>query len=193
MENTTPQTSPSQKKSGFVKWAIVFGIVIVLNLFFNYAISLVYKAPAYEDYFSSPQVVEPITNKADCLKVGGQWSDADPRYSDIAPTPLSTPKTVPYLGSCDPNYTKQLQYTAAQKTYDRTVFIILVSLGVVSLVLGALFANAILSLAFSWGGVLSLLIASIRYWSDANNLMKVVVLAIALGALIYIALKKFGK
>ena len=41
---------PAKKSGGFSKWAIIIAIVIVLNLFFNYAISLVYKAPAYDDY-----------------------------------------------------------------------------------------------------------------------------------------------
>jgi uncharacterized membrane protein len=86
-----------------------------------------------------------------------------------------------------------MEYNTAQKTYNRIVFIILVALGVISLVLGALFANAILALAFSWGGVLSLVIASMRYWTDADNILKVVILAVALGALIFTAVRKFGK
>ena len=102
-------------------------------------------------------------------------------------------KTSPALGYCDPTYTKQMEFNTAQKSYNRNVFLILVVLGVISLVLGAVLANAILSMAFAWGGVLSLLIASMRYWSDADNLLKVIILAVALGALIYIAIKKFGK
>jgi hypothetical protein len=52
--------------------------------------------------------------------------------------------------------------------------------------------NEVLALAFSWGGVLSLFIASLRYWSDANNILKVIILAIALGSLIWTAVKKFA-
>ncbi len=135
----------------------------------------------------------PITNKEDCLKVGGQWTDPTPLTT---PTPEPYPTQVKYIGypgSCDPNYTKQIQFNEAQKAYSRNVFIVLVVLGVISIVIGALLANAILSLAFAWGGVLSLIIASVRYWSDANNIVKVLVLAAALAALIWVAVKKFGK
>ncbi len=184
------QTIDAKGGNKFTKWAMVIAIVVVLNLFFNYAISLVYKAPQYENYFPTTQVVEPITNKEDCLKVGGQWTDPDTRYQ---PVPVSGMKTAPVVGYCDPNYTKQIEFTAAQKTYSRTVFIILVVLGVISLGLAAVFTNAILSLAFSWGGVLSIVIASMRYWSDADNLFKVIILAMALGALIWLAMKKFNK
>ena len=186
------ETLPTEAKkiNGFTKWAMVIAIVVVLNLFFNYAISLVYKSPQYEDYMKPAQVVEPITTKADCLKVGGQWTDPDTRYENI---PAAGMKTAPAVGYCDPNFTKQQEFNNAQKSYSRVVFIILVILGVVALVLGAVFANVILSQSFSWGGVLSLIIASIRYWTDADNLLKVVILGVALGALIWLAVKKFGK
>lgn len=172
---------PQSKQSSFVRWALIAGIVIVLNLFFNYAISLVYKAPEYP---SAPQVVTEITTKQDCLAVGGQWNEN--MYP--APEAKSTPK-----GYCDPDYTRRMQYEDAHKIYNRTVFIILMLLGVVSITLGVMAKNMILSPAFSWGGVLSLIIASMRYWSDADNFVKVLLLAAALGALIWLALKKFAK
>ncbi len=188
--DTQTTITPVTKGAGFMKWAVVVAIVIVLNLFFNYAISLVYKAPTWEEYMPTTQVVETITNKSDCLSVGGQWTDSDPRLLDSTPTNTKTPVVTGY---CDPNYTKQQNFNSAQKSYDRTVFIILVVLGVVSLVLGAILTNTVLQLSFSWGGVLSLVIASMRYWSDADNVLKVIILAVALGALIWIAVKKLAK
>ncbi len=150
------------------------GIVIVMNLFFNYTLSLVYKAPDYNNYFSQSQVVPAITNEQNCVAVGGQWNQMAPQ------------------GYCNPDFTKQQQYDVAQKQYDRTIFVALVVLGAISIVCGTLLENTVLSLAFAWGGVLSLFIASLRYWSDANNLLKVVILAIALGSLIWTAVKKFA-
>ena len=188
--DTQTTTTPVSKSKGFMKWAVVVAIVIVLNLFFNYAISLAYKAPTWEEYMPTTQVVEPITNKADCLNVGGQWTDPAPSVEGATNAPSKSTMTPGY---CDPNYTKKKNFTAAQQTYERTVFIILVVLGVISLVLGAVLANSVLQLSFSWGGVLSLVIASMRYWSGADNLLKVIILAAALGALIWIAVKKLAK
>ncbi len=159
--------------SRLMKWSLTIGIVIVMNLFFNYAISLVYKSPEYNNYIPQSQIVPNIKNEQDCIAVGGQWSAYDEGY-------------------CDPTFTKQQEYQAAQKQYDRTVFIALVVLGVLSIVAGSLLVNIVLSVAFSWGGVLSLFIASVRYWSDANSLIKVFILAIALGTLIWVAIKKFA-
>jgi general stress protein CsbA len=128
----------TQPSSPLVKWSLIAGIIIVMNLFFNYALSLLYTAPDYSRYVS------------------------------------------------------ESAYLLAQNHYDKNIFIALLLLGIVSLIAGSLLDNEVLSISFSWVGVLSLFIASVRYWSDANNLLKVVILAIALGSLIWIAIKKFG-
>jgi hypothetical protein len=152
---------------------VIIGIVIVMNLFFNYAISLVYKAPEYP-VLSPSSALSVITDPQACVTAGGVWSRGPQAY-------------------CDQDYTKiQQAFQVQQKQYDRSVFIVLVILGVLSVITGTLIEHEVLSLAFSWGGVLSLVIASMRYWSDANNLLKVFILAIALGGLIWTAIKKFA-
>ena len=173
----------TKKPSRFTKWSLIVGIIIVLNLFFNYGISLVYKEPAYP---VAPQVVGDITTREKCLEVGGQWNE------NVYPTPAPEQKTMP-KGYCDPDYTNRQNYETAHKVYNRNVFIILMILGVVSLMVGIFAGSEVLAVAFSWGGVLSLIIASMRYWSDADNLIKVILLAVALGALVWLALRKFAK
>ncbi len=179
-----------ETKPKVLKWALIIGIIVVLNLFFNYAISLFYKEPDYNAFFPQQQVVKPITTKEACLKVGGQWTES-PVYKDgyAIPTPTS-PQITSY---CNPDFTKQQEFSDAQKVYQRTIFIILVVLGVLSLILGAFLANEIVTLGLSWGGVLSLIIASMRYWSSADNLVRVLILGLALLILIWLAIKKFGK
>lgn len=187
MENNTTQVNTAQNKSS--KWvhaSIVVAIVIVMNLFFNYAVSLVFNEPEYNDYIKPSQVVESPVTKASCLAVGGQWSENV--------YPVESTKTKPQIeGYCNENYTNQLNYDKARANYEKKVFITLISLGIISLVVAGFIAIQILSIAFAWGGVLSLIIASIRYWSVADNIAKVIILAIALGLLIWLAIKKFNK
>ena len=183
-----------QAKTKILKWSLIVGILVVLNLFFNYSISLFYKEPAFEDYFPRQQVVERITTREACLEVGGQWFEPNDtpsyQYGKTAPIPAEN-YSKDGMTRCDPSFTKQKEFELAQKNYNRNIFIMLVALGVISLLLGAFAANAIVSLGFSWGGVLSLIVASVRYWSTADNLIKVLILAAALGALIWLAIKKF--
>jgi len=147
-----------QKTSRVVKWSLIIGIVIVLNLFFNYSISVIYKAPQYDQFCKNPQIVEPITTQQQAY-----------------------------------DYTCNQNYQNAQNTYDRNVFITLVALGVVVVALSFIFkANEVLSASFALGGVLSFIVASVRYWSSANDLIKMIILGIALVILIYMAYRKFS-
>ncbi len=179
-----------ETKPKILKWALIIGIVVVLNLFFNYTISLFYEEPEYDNYFRQPQVVEPITNKTACLEVGGQWVESPVYQKEYAtPVPLGSPQITSY---CNPDFTKQQEFNDAQKIYHRNIFVMLVILGVISIILGVFLSNEILTLGFSWGGVLSLIIASMRYWSSADNLIRVLILAFALVALVWLAIKKFA-
>lgn len=164
--------------------ALAIGIVIVANLFFNYAIALVYREPVLDAFCP----MQPVTynDAVSCVANGGQWSN----YSL---TPAEVTKSVQSnqpLGYCDANFTCQRAYNDAHSIYNRNVFVILVVLGIVSFVVGAIIGIEVLSIGFSWAGVLALVIASIRYWSDAGNLARVVILAVALGLLIWIGIKK---
>jgi hypothetical protein len=185
MEHNTHNQAHTQ--ISFVRTSLIVAIVIVMNLFFNYAVSFVYNEPTYDQFITTPQVVQTITTQEECVAIGGQWSDYTAAPASVGSKDLTVPK-----GYCDPNYTNQKNYDAARKIYDRNVFITLVVLGIISIVAGSFIAVSIIPAAFSWGGVLSLIIASIRYWGSADKLFKVIILACALGTLIWLAVKKFN-
>ncbi|MBY0376788.1 hypothetical protein K2P96_02335 [Patescibacteria group bacterium] len=172
-------------QSKVLKWSLIIGMVIVLNMFFNYTLSLVYKNPDYNTFCpNSAQVVEPITTKQQCLDLGGQWNGNDPMLS-------IKDKNVP-AGYCDAQFTCRNDYDAANKVYNRNVFITLVLLGAVCVALANFVkGNIVIGTALSLGGVLSFVIASMRYWGSADDLIKVIILAIALGILAWVAMKKF--
>ncbi|MEK7505496.1 MAG: hypothetical protein AAB597_01165 [Patescibacteria group bacterium] len=181
------------KNSRLQKWALIAGIVVVLNLFFNYAIYLVYPEPKYETYCKQEQVREPIEKKDACVAAGGQWN-ANVNYGkQVQPLP---PGYVPEAaGYCDTDFTCRKDYDAASQTYQRNVFVALVVLGVISLGAGVFLASqaGAVSTALSFGGVLSFIIASVRYWSYAQTWLQVAILGVALIALIWLGIKKFGK
>lgn len=169
------------------KWSVILGIMIVLNLFFNYALSLAYKSPEYNDFCPMEQVVTMPDNEKACTDKGGQWTD-NGMYGKPTPVGILEPR-----GYCDLQFTCRQTFETVNKTYNRNVFVILVLLGAISVFLGNfLGANQVIASGLSLAGVLSFLIASIRYWSSANDLIRVVILAIALGLLFWIAMKKFN-
>lgn len=179
------QNIESKKYSPIIKWSLIIGIVIVINLFFNYAISLIYDAPKYENYCKQEQVIEEVKTQSACVAKGGQW---DANYYG---KPTIVGETIP-TGYCNLQFTCNNEFETVRKIYERNVFVTLVILGII-LVAGsfALAFNWILSVSAAIAGILSVIIASIRYWSEADNWLRVAILFVALCALIYFAVRKF--
>ena len=175
-----------EKQSRALKWSLIIGIIIVLNLFFNYTLSLVYKNPVYENFCPTAQVNPVVNDQNSCVAQGGQWNG-----NDIVPASQIKGKAVP-TGYCNLQFTCQNNFDAAQKAYDRNVFITLVILGALCVAVGTLLkSNLVIGIALSLAGVLSFIIASMRYWGSADDLIKVIILAIALAILFWVAVKKF--
>ena len=59
----------------FLKWALILGIIVVLNLFFAYAMKVVYKEPQWDKFCTSEQVIEKVDTKEQCIEKGGQWNE----------------------------------------------------------------------------------------------------------------------
>ncbi len=191
MENTNPTGNSAGKNKKIIKWAVILAIVVVLNLFFNYTISLLYKTPDY-NAFCAPEVYnKQYYEKNSCNADGGMWTEnTAPR--DLKGKTPAVPVTLEVSGWCNPTYTCQKNFDSAHSVYNRNVFILLVSLGVLALAVGAsLSAISVVSLGLSFGGVISLIIGAARYWSDMHDIIRVLVLAAALAALVWIGIRKF--
>lgn len=177
-----------------LKWALIIGIIVVLNLFFHFATQLVYKAPQYEDFCQTKQVnVEPSTKEA-CLGLGGAWNEGPmgkPMPAMIDQGGRVTPAAVNSF--CDVYFTCQKNFETANNLYRRNVFLVLVVLGLLSLIggLAVMATNEVISLGLSYGGVLSFVIASIQYWSAMDDYLRVIILGLALIVLIWLGIKKF--
>lgn len=178
------QSNKEQKPHSFIKISVVVAIIIISNMFLNYTASLVFNEPVNEAYKNTPQVVEPITSKEKCISVGGQWTENA--------FPNEKGKTE-VQGSCYAEYSKQKAYDEAMKVFNRNVFVFLIIVGVLLIAISSFVGVQLLSVSSAWSGILSLLIASIRYWSDADTWAKLVILGLALCLLIWVTIKKINK
>lgn len=175
----TPTTS---RGAQVLKWSLIVGIVIVLNLFYNYTLSLVFSSPSYEKFCPVKQVMIAPENQEQCISSGGAWTEYP-----------KSPKESGPIGYCDQSYLCNQKYQDAQKVYDKNVFISLVVLGVITFGVSIFLAGFdAVSIALSIGAVLDFVIASVRYWSRADDLIKVFILGVALVVLVWIAIKKFN-
>ncbi|MEK7613937.1 MAG: hypothetical protein AAB439_03645 [Patescibacteria group bacterium] len=172
------------KGKGVLKWALSIGIIIILNLFFAVAIQTVTPEPKFEDFCVQQQVRPVLDSEESCVAVGGQWN---PPYTDVKPVDLSEPK-----GYCNEFFTCQMEYEDERKAYSQNVFVALVVLGALSIGLGfVLRMSPAVSAGLSYGGVLSFIIASVRYWEAAGDYIRLGIVGLALIVLVYIGVKKF--
>lgn len=179
-----------KRRFNFLKWALVLGIVIVLNLFIQYSINAVYPQPEYQDFCKEEQVTVIPQTQTECTSKGGQWTEDQ---SIGVKRPVAVGETQ-QTGYCNMQYTCSKEYEAASDVYRRNVFVTRVILGVLALGISFVVASApAVALGLSFGGVLSLLIATTGYWSKLGQYVQVIVLGIALAILIWIGIKKIGK
>jgi hypothetical protein len=164
-----------------IRWILAIAIVIVLNLFFNFAIKLIYDAPEWDQFCKQEQVtIQPQDQKA-CVDNGGAWSE-----NVVPKRVVSEP-----AGWCDLNFTCQKEFESVNEVYNRNVFVALVLLGIISFGVGfSLMSYSAVSTGLSLGGVISFLVGAIRYWSDMDDYLRVIILGLALVALIWLGIKK---
>lgn len=176
-----------KKKSAIIKWALILGIAIVTNLFITYLVDVIYHAPEFTNYCPDVQVNRAIESETACLQVGGQWNENV--KGEVIPGAVTIPVAPGY---CDINYTCNKQFEEVMKIYNRNVFVVFVIAGIL-LLIGSVYLSGAeaVSLGLSFGGVLALIIGSVRYWSDMNDILRVIILGIALVGLIYVAWKQF--
>ncbi|OHB24612.1 MAG: hypothetical protein A2542_02940 [Parcubacteria group bacterium RIFOXYD2_FULL_52_8] len=186
-----------KRRARLLEWSLTIAIVVVLNLLINVGLQLVVKEPTYEKFCPQTQILDNYSTKDSCLAVGGQWIEGSQAYPPKkVPAPAPTRPDGAFEGTpsyCNPSFTCSQQLQEASKVYNRNVFLVLITAGAVSLLIGFFVtASTAVSLGFTWGGVLSLVVGSVRYWSDMNEYLRFVLLLLVLGVLIWLGIKKLN-
>ena len=177
------ETNPRHPR--FVRWALMLGIVIILNVFFSAFVALALPAPEYSAYCPAAKSPAPSPQNAQsCDAAGGIWTD----YG--APQP-AIDKTAP-TGYCDLYATCQPLYQAASDKHDLYAFIFMVVLGVLALLAGFVsIGSSIVSSGLSYGGVVALIVGSVSYWGSAGHWVRFGIATLGLLALLYVGWKRF--
>lgn len=171
------------KQPKFVRWALLIGIVVILNIFFSVIIALAYPAPKYDDF--CPQSRISPTNAQTCDAEGGVWT----AYQPVPAPDFSEPKVTGY---CDMYAKCQPPYQDAREQHALYAFVIMFGLGIIAIVAGFMpIGSSIVSSGLSYGGVLALVIGSAQYWGEAGSWVRLLISAVGLVALLYIGIRRF--
>jgi hypothetical protein len=152
---------------------LAIAIAIILAFFVGYGIEVFHDSPERTDF--CPEVYEVIDEKA-CMEAGGIWN------ADHAPKGER--------GFCSNKIQCHKPYEDARESHDKVVFIVSLIAGVIAILIGMNLKHDSISRGLSIGGVFLLLYGTMRYWTHANDILKFVLLGIALAILLWIGIKK---
>ena len=178
------------RRPKFVRWALMVGIIIILNVFFVVVKGILFPAPQYSDFCPANQP-SPV-DQPSCVTAGGIWNSSTGAVPPAATNSIK--ETAPQVpsGYCDMTPKCQAPYDKATKDFQGKSFVLMIGLGALALIVGMLpLGSSIVSTGLSYGGVLTFIIGSTWYWNDAPQLIQLGISALALGALVYTGLKHY--
>ena len=182
--NQVQRPKPEKKHFGLKKSVVVIGIVIVLNLFISLGIRTFGNYPDYQDYCPEEVSRKIYTDQQSCEEAGGMWRKSDREI---------VPKEAESGGIwCEVDYLCRQEYQTASDIYGRNFFIIEVIVGIILIVVGSFAIKAqSVSLGLSFGGLLALIVGTMRHWSGMGEYLQFIILGVALAVLIWLGVKKF--
>ncbi len=160
---------------------VTIAIALLFVFFIGYGIEVFDATPRYEDY--CPKNLYEMQTQETCEQAGGVWQAYEKRESTM-PSPG---------GFCSEPQECRDAFQDVNSDHDKVVFITSLIIGVIGFITGILLKKEIISNGLLGGSVLLLLYGTIRYWQYASNILKFVLLGVALTIVIWLTYKKLEK
>ncbi len=168
-----------EKKKIFLSIAIA----LVFVFFIGYGIEVFDKSENYEQF--CPNVYEQ-RNQTACESAGGIWEENQMGAVPAEATPVKS-------GYCQNKIECSREYEQERARHEKIIFIVSVIVGLLAVVMGIILEKDSVSIGILGGGILSIFYGTIRYWNQADDMLKFIILGIVLVILIWLAYKKFDK
>jgi len=172
----------SKSKGESAKKVILsIAIAIVLVSFIGIGVNVFLEDPQWDDYCYSYDKYSrmELNSQESCEAVNGTWEPYDrPLNQEDAPE-----------GYCDAQATCREQYEEANEKHSKNVFVIEVVLGLL-IVIASLFLKSAISPGLMGGGVLTLFMGIVQYWSYSTDVIRFVILGLVLVVLLWVGIKK---
>jgi hypothetical protein len=167
----------------FVRWAVLIGIVVLINVFSFISISYIFPEPEYDQFCGDRNFPsELVDTETSCTENGGVWM-----YNQVAkPAPNEA------TGYCDLYKTCSAAYTEAGTDHAQKAFLVLLTIGALAIILGMfLKGSSIVAAGLSYSGVILLITSGTRYLGDLDKLTQILAVGAALILVLIIAYRKF--
>ena len=146
------------------KFAIGFGIAIILPMMIHYGVSTFSPAPKWEDY------------------------RIEPRYFNYsAATPEENAKRAAEEQKIED------ARKAHEKRFAKSLFIVATPVGLLAIILGSVIVVQAVGSGLIFGGIFTLMDGYLCYWSELSDVLRFISLLVAFVILIWIGYRKLGK
>ncbi len=170
--------------------AIAAAVAILSAVFIALLIDAVYQEPQWSDYcedeFGPRSKPVPASIETGCDYNYGDEEQQCYRDGGLVRTKLNE-SGCPVFDKCD---FCNKDYDAVRKIYTRNVFIIAGVIGVVAIFAGTLWKIEFLASGLMFGGIILLFYATMRYFHDADKLLRVIIIFVELLLVLWIGYKK---
>ena len=171
------------KKTHSMDWKqklLALAIAIVTVSFIFTAIYMVYERPVYEDYCNQ-RIAMPIEvdTQEQCVELEGEWIAFE-----------GAPAEVRSEGYCDLFSECDKEHQSSNDDFRKKVFIVALIAGLLVFVGGMFVPISAVGAGLMGGGLLTLFIGILQYWDELANVVRLIILGVALAVLIWIGIKK---
>lgn len=170
-----------QKPSKWKNNLLAIAIAIVLTAFIFYGVYTFYEYPDNNKYCPIENNYKFINSSDECIANDGLWNPNQVRYAEE--------KSIPN-GYCDLSTKCSEKYNTDNNIYKKNVFMIAVVLGLIALIGGIFVSYRSVSGGLMGGGILTLIVGILQYWSELGDTLRFITLGIVLAILIYVGVKK---
>ena len=146
------------------KFALGFGIAIILPMLVNYGVSVFSPSPRWRDYHGSEYYQG---SQGISLEQKAKLNEERKKQTD--------------------------KYRNAQKVYQRNLFFVSVPVGIISIILGSVILIQAVGTGLMFGGIFTLIYGYCWYWSELQDWMRFLSLLAAFAVLIFIGYRKLAK
>lgn len=173
--------------------AVAAAVAILSAVFVILLIDLIYREPQWNDYCKDdygPRA-KPVPAGIE-LKCDYQYGEEEQNCAEekgLVRTKLNE-SGCPIFDYCDPC---SKDYDAARKIYTRNVFIVAGVIGVIAIFAGTFWKIEFLASGLMFGGLILLFYATVRYFHDADKLLRVIIIFAELLLVLWIGYKKLYK
>jgi len=172
---------------GIKETAITVAIAILFTTLVLVTIDAFYPRPQYEDYCkSTPRIAKPVQiDQQNCTYE--QTQEELTCYDKGGMAEYNYESGCAVFEKC--NFcNKELE--EAQIRYSNFIFLILAPLGALAIILGVYYKIEFLGSGFMFSGIILMFYGTTQNFEDLNKFLKIIVIALELGLVLFIAYKK---